>query len=74
MKIRVRLSRALLWLLVLSFVSTIAARPSIASPSPDHPPDYPHATVRLPGHVLPRAIEGNGRTIEFPKMRMRRSR
>jgi subtilase family serine protease len=41
-----------LWLLVVSFISIFAAKPSLANASLDHPKETTPATVRLPGHVL----------------------
>lgn len=52
MKVRDRWSRRLLWLLVVSFVSIFAAKPLLASASPDYPTESRPATVRLPGHML----------------------
>ena len=48
-----RFARTRLWLFVLSFASVLLISPSLASADTNHPPDSPHATVRLPGHVLP---------------------
>ena len=48
-----RFARTRLWLFVLSFASVLLISPSLASADTNHPPDLPHATVRLPGHVLP---------------------
>ena len=53
MKVPHRCFRGLLWLLVVSFVSIFAAKPSLASASPDYPTESAPAIVRLPGHVLP---------------------
>jgi hypothetical protein len=47
-----QLSRARLWLWVLSFVSLILANASIATASTDRR-DVTPGMVRLPGHVLP---------------------
>jgi hypothetical protein len=52
MRVPDRWSRSLLWLLVVSFVSIFAAKPSLANASLDHPKETTPATVRLPGHVL----------------------
>ena len=48
-----RFARTRLWLFVLSFATVLLINPSLASADTNHPPDSPHATVRLPGHVLP---------------------
>jgi hypothetical protein len=53
MKIPAQVSRARLWLLVLSFAAVLAAYPSIGRASSEHPEAVPAAVVRLPGHVLP---------------------